>query len=91
MKTRDRYLTEGTGKEEAARVLYNSLLSHIIEYRKVLEAEMGFVNHTVLANELGNIIMSSINRALSKKEADFLKKVLKSGKPIMTYGKGSKK
>jgi hypothetical protein len=52
---------------------------------------MGFVNHTVLANELGNIIMSSINRALNKKEADFLKKVLKAGKPIMTYGKGSKK
>jgi hypothetical protein len=89
MKTRDKYLVEN--KEEAARVLYNGLLSYIREYRKALETEMGFVNHTVLANELGNIIMSSINRALNKKEADFLKKVLKAGKPIMTYGKGSKK
>lgn len=89
MKTRDKYLVES--KEEAARVLYNGLLSYIKEYRKALEVEMGFVNHTVLANELGNIIMSSINRALNKKEADFLKRVLKNGKPIMTYGKGSKK
>ena len=89
MKTRDKYLIES--KEEQKNYFLNSLVSHIREYKKVLESEMGFINNTVLANEIGNIILSSIDKALTKKESDFVKKVLKSGKPLLTYGKGSKK
>jgi hypothetical protein len=55
-----------------------------------MEKESGFVNPTVLANEIGNIILASISKALKQKEGDLVKKVLKAGKPILTYGKGSK-
>ena len=89
MKTRDKYLIES--KEEQKNYFLNSLVANIRAYKKDLEAEMGFVNNTVLANELGNLILSSIDKALTKKESDFVKKVLKSGKPLLTYGKGSKK
>lgn len=89
MKTRDKYLVEN--KAEQANYFLNSVVANIRDYRRALEAEMGFVNHTVLANEVGNLILSALNKALTKKEADFVKKVLKTGKPLMTYGKGSKK
>jgi len=88
MRTIDKYLTEG--KEEQKNAFMNSLVAHIKEYRRVLENEMGIANPTVLANEIGNIILSSIDKALKKKEADFIKKVIKTGKPLLTYGKGSK-
>ena len=89
MKTRDKYLVEN--KAEQANYFLNSVVANIRDYRRALESEMGFVNHTVLANEVGNLILSALNKALTKKEADFVKKVLKTGKPLMTYGKGSKK
>ena len=89
MKTRDKYLIEN--KVEQGNYFLNSIVANIRDYKRALEAEMGFVNHTVLANEVGNIILSAIDKALTKKEADFVKKVIKSGKPLLTYGKGSKK
>ena len=89
MKTRDKYLIES--KAEQGNYFLNSVVANIRDYKRALEAEMGFVNPTVLANEIGNLILSSIGKALTKKEADFVKKVIKTGKPLMTYGKGSKK
>lgn len=86
MKTVNKYLKEDTDQQET--YFLNSLVSHIKEYRSVMEKENGFVNPTVLANEIGNIILASISKALIQKEGNLVKKVLKAGKPMLTYGKG---
>jgi hypothetical protein len=88
MRIVNKYLNENT--EEQEKYFLNSLVSHIKEYRSVMEKESGFVNPTVLANEIGNIILASISKSLKQKEADLVKRVIKTGKPILTYGKGSK-
>jgi hypothetical protein len=88
MRVTDKYLKESIDDQE--RYFLNSLVSHIKEYRSIMLKENGFVNPTVLANEVGNIILASISKALIQKEGDLVKKVLKAGKPILTYGKGSK-
>jgi hypothetical protein len=88
MRITDKYLKESIDDQE--KYFLNSLVSHIKEYRSTMEKESGFVNPTVLANEIGNIILASISKSLKQKEADLVKRVIKTGKPILTYGKGSK-
>jgi|GEM_PF-5005113 hypothetical protein len=88
METVRKYLTEDIDEQE--KYFLNSLVSHIKEYRSTMLKDTGLVNPTVLANEVGNIILSAINKALIQKEADLVKKVIKTGKPLLTYGKGSK-
>jgi hypothetical protein len=88
METVRKYLTEDIDEQE--KYFLNSLVSHIKEYRSTMLKDTGLVNPTVLANEVGNIILSAISKALIQKEADLVKKVIKTGKPLLTYGKGSK-